>query len=320
MLKERHVRSEIGLAEVLQACTALGLPEGEQAQWLAECLGLTWTTSSAKREQPQPATPTSQPPTAEGLANEAPLKQDLKKLELLNPVGQEPMAFEQVFEGHTEKIRNAAEIKPASLAESQTRPDFQPLFLDRWFQGIFTSVLGVRVPTQEIDFRKLERYVIQGEFFTQLPFKARTKLVKGVHVLLDRAESMQPFWRDETELLSRLRRMLGDVLVQHSWFEFDRSASRIDWLTPMPGQFRMETPVLIVTDFGSGAVQFVAQTMNWEPWRPILDQAFCSRSRVFALIPSLPKFWPAAIGTFTDCSLLWDRDTSPQTAARLCRR
>jgi hypothetical protein len=319
MITERHPQSEIGLLEALQACAALGVRDGAHAQWLAECLGLTWTKSIAEPEL-QPTSSASLPATAEGPLADAPVNPEVKKLRLLDPVGQEPMAFEQVFEGQTEKIRNAVEIKPASIAESAKRPDFQPLFLDRWFQGIFSAVLGVGVPSPEIDFRKLERYVIEGEFFTQLPFKTRIKLIKGVHVLLDRSESMQPFWRDQTELISRLRGMLGAAMVWHSWFEYDPNASRITWHTSMPRQLRMETPLLLITDFGGGSDPIGAQTMNWEPWQPILELARCSRSRVFALIPSLPRFWPGAIGSFADCSLLWDRDTSPQTAARLCRR
>jgi len=319
MLKDRHHRSAIGLAEALQVCSVLGVREGTEAQWLAECLGFLWKESAAEQEKTQPSispNPQALPETPTTGVNP---NLETKKLKLLDSVGQEPMAFETVFEGHTTKIRNAVEIEPASLARSEERPAFQPLFLDRWFQGIFTAVLGIRVPSQEIDYRKLERYVIQGEFFTQLPLKARTKLVKGVHVLLDRSESMQPFGRDQVELLARLRRMLGGALVQHSWFEYESSAARIIWRTSRPGQFRMETPVLIVTDFGNGSDPLGARTMDWEPWWPIFDQARCSRSRILALIACSPGFWPPGINTFVDCSLVWDRDTSPQTAARLCR-
>lgn len=319
MIKERHPRSEIGLAEALQACVALGVREGCHAQWLAESLGLTWKEAVAGVEQPQSPILTSAETTEGSSSPSLSQGQEIRKLKLLDPIGQEPMAFEQVFEGQTEKIRQAVEIRPASFAESEVRPAFQPLFLDRWFQGIFTAVLGIRVPSREIDFRKLERYVIQGEFFAQLPFKARTKLVKGVHVLLDGSESMQPFWRDQTELIARLRRMLGAALVQDSWFEYEPNASRIIWRTPI-GQFRMETPVLIVTDFGSGLDPFGTRTMNWKPWEPIFELARCSRSRIFVLMASSPAYWPSMIDRFVDCSLLWDRETSPQIAARLCRR
>jgi hypothetical protein len=318
-MNEKHPRSEIGLTEALQICDALGVRDGVYAQWLAECLGLTWIESIAEPGQKEKETLAETPGSKESSATETPPKTETRKLKLLDPVATEPMAFEQVFEGQAERIRNAAEIRPASFAAGTDRPDFQPLFLDRWFQGIFSAVLGVKVLSSEIDFRKLERYVIEEEFFTQLPFKTRTKLVKGVYVLLDRSESMQPFWRDQAELIERLHRMLGAALVQFSWFEYDANSRRIVWRKPR--QFRIETPVLLVTDFGRGKAPAGAQTMDWEPWqRLILEPAQSSRSPVFALIPAAKRFWPATVDRFIDCALLWDRETSPLMAARQCRK
>ncbi len=318
-MKERHPRSENGLTEALQVCDALGVREGIYAQWLAECLGLGWKESIAAPGQDQRETSAGATPSQDSSVAETPPTTEPRKLKLLDPVAKEPMAFEQAFEGQAEKIRNADEIRPASFAAAETRPEFQPLFLDRWFQGIFSAVLGVKVLSSEIDFRKLERHVIQEEFFAQLPFKTCTKLVKGVYVLLDRSESMQPFWRDQDELIGRLRRMLGAALVQSSWFEYDAFSRRIIW--PTPRQFRIETPVLLVTDFGRGKAPATAQTMDWEPWQKlILEPAQSSRSPIFALIPAAKDFWPATLARFIDCSLLWDRETSPLIAARQCRK
>lgn len=318
-MNERHSRSEIGLTEALQACDALGVRDGVYAQWLAECLGLTWQESIAEPGQKQPDPSDGTPGSTESSATETPPTTEIRKLKLLDPVATEPMAFEQVFEKQADRIRSAVEIRPASFAAGTDRPDFRPLFLDRWFQGIFTAVLGVKVLSSEIDFRKLERYVVQEEFFTQLPFKTRTKLVKGVYVLLDRSESMQPFWRDQAELIKRLHRMLGTELVQFSWFEYDPNSRHILWRNPR--QFRIETPVLLVTDFGRGKAPAAAQTMDWEPWqRLILEPAQSSRSPVFALIPAARNFWPVTVDSFIDCALLWDRETSPLIAARQCRK
>lgn len=318
-MKERHPRSENGLTEALQVCDALGVRDGIYAQWLAECLGLSWKESIAAPGQKQPETLAGTSTPAESSVSETPPIGEIRKLKLLNPVANEPMAFEQAFEGQAERIRNAAEIRPASLAAAATRPEFQPLFLDRWFQGIFTAVLGVKVLSSDIDFRKLERYVIQEEFFTQLPFKTRTKLVKGVYVLLDRSEAMQPFWRDQAELIERLHRMLGTAMVQSSWFEYDANSRRIIW--PTQRQFRINTPVLLVTDFGCGKAPAAARAMNWEPWQKlILEPAQSSRSPVFALIPAAKNLWPATLSRFIDCALLWDRETSPLIAARQYRK
>lgn len=322
-IRSRHRRSEVGLAEALHACALLGVREGNHAQWLAECLGLAWKEAIRVTNPTGLLVPASRPTASAPSAADTSAKNEPKRLKLLNPVGQEPIAFERLFESHSEKVRHAIELKPATFAAGEERPPFQPLLLERWFQGIFTAVLATQVPSREIDFQKLERSVTQGDGFAQLPFKAQASLVKGVHVLLDRSESMQPFWRDQTELLARLRRLLGETLVQNSWFEYDPlrpAKSRLSWHTPMPRQFREETPVLLVTDFGGGLDPLAARTMEWEPWLPILQQAESSRCRVFALLASSPTSWPTTLSRFIAAALLWDRETSPHMASRLCQR
>ena len=46
-IARRHPRSEVGLAEVLQASITLGVRGGPRAQWLAEALGLTWSEATS---------------------------------------------------------------------------------------------------------------------------------------------------------------------------------------------------------------------------------------------------------------------------------
>ncbi len=322
-IRQRHPRNKVGLAEVLRVCSLLGVRHGRHAQWLAESLELVWkepdvTTPQTRTDvAPQPADTDSLSPDS----STAP--ESKKKLKLLEPISREPIGFEVLFEAQTEEIRSAVEIKPATLTANAARPRFQPLFLDRWFQGIFSAILSTSVTSREIDFRKLERSIVQGDPFHQLPFKTKPSLIKGVHLLLDRSESMQPFWRDETELVARLRRLLGSALVKDSWFEYDslRSAEcGLIWHTPMPRQFREEAPVLLVTDFGSGLDSLAARSMEWEPWLPVLQLARSSRCRVFALIPSSPSFGPTSLDRFVDGSFVWDRETSVHTAVRICRK
>jgi hypothetical protein len=242
---------------------------------------------------------------------------------MLKPVSQEPIVFEQHFSGHADNIREAEEISPATLERAQARPFYQPLFFERWSQGIFSAVLPTLMASREIDFRRLERNVAHGETLAEIPYKLRANLVKGVHVLLDHSETMQPFWRDEMELIARLRRLLGEALVQHTWFEIDPDrpiATRLRWRSSAPRKLHEGTPLLLVTDFGVGLEVIAGRFMDWDPWRPIFQLAESSRSRVIALLPSSPALWPAGLKRFVASMLLWDRETSPHTAARSCRR
>ena len=124
-------------------------------------------------------------------------------------------------------------------------------------------------------------------------------------------------------LIVRLRRLLGEALVQHSWFEMDPQqpvAKRLRWRGTAPRKFHEETPVLLVTDFGVGLDAATARFMDWEPWLPIFQAAESSCSRVVALLPSIPMLWPAGLRRFAAAAVMWDRETSPHAAARSCRR
>ncbi len=331
-MRGKHPRSEVGLVEALEASVVLGVSGEPQAQWLAEALGLSWSkvasvslqlskpleTEMPDGERPRPTKDESRDPRSPG----GTLPQ-AKRLKLLLPASHEPVAFEQYFSEDLERIRAAEKIAPATLEAAQVRPAYQPLLVERWFQGIFTSALSTKAPSREIDFRRLERNVARGETLAELPFKSQASLARGVHVLVDRSETMQPFWRDETYLITRLRRFLGEVLVQPFWFEMDPHrppASQLRWRGPVPRGFHQDTPVLLVTDFGTGADAATARFMDWEPWLPIFQLAEGSCSPVIALIPSTPSLWPPGLHRFVASALMWDHGTSPQTAARSCKR
>jgi hypothetical protein len=326
-LQLRHPHTEVGLAEVLQVCVALGVQEGHLTKWLAGSLGLFWRpTAISGQAIHEPVKPPAQTPTTAPARPETPETAtdfEQKKLNLLKPVSRDPSTFEMALGNELEQIKKAKEIRPAAYRAHEVRPAFQPLLLERWFQGIFTTMLATPATTPEIDFRKLEVCLIRGDAFAQLPLKTRRNLRKGVHILLDRSESMQPFWRDQAELVARLRRMLGTPLIRETSFEFDPLRpveDRLQWCMPMPCQFPEGTPLLLVTDFGGGQNPSAARGMDWEPWQPLLELARRHRCRVFALVANTAEFFPAELNRFLDGALEWDRQTSPNIAAQKCPR
>ncbi len=316
-----HPRSEVGLAEMVQACYVLNLCEETHLQWLAQSLGLFWAKvpdregdSTAAGAAPSPA---SSPPPATPPKPEPP-----RKLQLLDPVAQKPMAFDVLLAGDAERVRSAAQLRVPAAPTSRESSSHQPLFGDRWFLGIISAILATQMTSHEIDLQLLWRSIIHGEVFKKLPLRKHSSLIKGVHLLLDRSESMQPFWRDQTQLVSRLRRLLGRPKVQTTWFEFDPlrpRETRLIWPARMPNRFRETTPVLLVTDFGIGMDPLAAYYMEWEPWLPVFQLARSCRCRVLALVAAPSNLWPAGLEQFVDGAVVWDRETSPQVATRLCR-
>ena len=94
-IQRRHLHSEVGLAEVLQVVTILGVSGGVWAQWLAEALGLTWNEGA---NTPMPASTDtsgdrSVPSALSALAD--PDLPEVKHLRLLEQESQDPIVFEQ---------------------------------------------------------------------------------------------------------------------------------------------------------------------------------------------------------------------------------
>ncbi|WP_395739926.1 hypothetical protein [Prosthecobacter sp.] len=322
----RNTRTEVGLAEALQASAMLGVQGGVHAQWLATALGLVWQEKAAALPAPVAA------PDGSPLAGQTPAPQPprsapapaAKKLKLLQPVEEKPLLFEQHFGKLKDEILAAGEIAPSTLRQALERPRHLPLLEERWFQGIFTAALATSADSREIDFRTLERHLSQDRPLETLPFKKHGTLTKGVHVLLDRSESMQPFWRDQSELVARLQRLLGVALVKEAWFEmapFGPAASRLQWSDMEAPTFHEQMPVLLVTDFGVGQDATAASHMDWAPWQPLFQLAESSHAPITALLPSDKEHcWPAGLAARTVSALLWDRETSPRTALRSCPR
>ena len=316
-----YLRNEVGLNEVLLACNVLGVREGRYTQWLANALGLACVDNNVNTEEENNNQFSAQKESA-GKRSSTENNIQLKKLKLIEPIAHEPITFELVFEPYIEKIRHSSSLKPANFSDNNQQLPYQPLFQKRWVQGIFTMMLSTKIFSNEIDFRKLEQIVAKDENFTQLPFKSKASLVKGVHILLDRSESMQPFWRDQTELVVQISRLLGKELVQCFCFEYDPLSpinSRLIWTTQKPRKFREKTPILIITDFGRGLDPIGSKFLEWEPWEPIFKLAKSSGCRTFALIPALSQFWPINLNRFVDAALLWDSNTSPRDATRQCQ-
>ena len=319
----RNNHSEVGLSEFIQADVALNPCTEEHHKWLAHALGFSWIeTETIKLSAKKEVLHAQKMDQIE--INDGPIAREISgSLELLDPVDHIPTTFELAFKNHTKKIRSAIDIKPPSEIFRGDSCNFRPLFREQWFLGIISTVLAIQEESREIDHHQLRRIISKAHVFERLPLLTRSTVSRGVHVLLDHSESMQPFWRDQDELVNRLQRILGKIKVKIDWFEYNvfrPIESRLFWHTRMPNRFTDKTPILVVSDFGIGDNPSLARYMEWDPWFPVLQRARSSHCRTFALIPAPSTYWPEDINRFFNGFLIWDRKTSPQTAARVCRK
>jgi len=165
------------------------------------------------------------------------------------------------------------------------------------------------------DVERLVGTLARAEIPQPVPWQEHRTLARGAQVLVDDAEGMEPFSRDQQGLVYLLRHLVGDALIDvRTIHEAPDPADPVDpWEPPPPG-----TPVLALTDLGlarraeRGAADLAAA---WQSAAAILAQR---GSGLLALVPYPPRRWPASLTTSMRL-VFWDRSTTTGRA-RQARR
>ncbi len=327
-----HNRSEIGLAELLKALKLLKPESNETRTVIAKALGFNWKevdeSTMPELEQPIPSIIDPLKKIDQDVTPElkVPMESPDSKHqadshgEILNPVRRENQLFEILFDNPI--LSSTEALEPTNIKLHMKRPRYQPLLQDIWFRGLIGAMLATSRASQEIEWTVLEREMIRGQLLNRLPFRQRPTLQRGVLLFLDRSESMQPFWRDEKELLRQLQRLLGEFKVRVRWLEVDRwspDGPKLKWYSPYPHQFPEKTPLLLVSDFGIKGDLSGSQT-NLRPWLPLIDLARRNICPLVALIPAPESYWPSILKQYIPYSFVWDHNTSIATVWRYRHR
>lgn len=200
-------------------------------------------------------------------------------------------------------------------------PPVEPLFLPRWTPGILAAALAVETGDGPIDIDRIIDGLARLELRTPLPRRRRRTLDRGVLVLVDESEGMLPFAADTTEIIARVRRVVGDgVDVWHfdghplvAWDGREQIAV-IDKLPQTP------RAVLAITNFGRSGPPFRARGAELErEWLGLAARLEHGRFPIVALLPDRPSRVPRALGQRI-AVIEWDRQTSVAAAARAVGR
>jgi hypothetical protein len=323
--------SGIGLAELIQTLHELNPKSDEIRALIAEALGFGWerseepSVSMVEQKLPTLRHDTKDnevfSPTPE-LKVPAPLPDsELTELPgaMLEPIEQVDPEYQPFDDLSRDRfLASAIALEPTKTELHIKRPEYQPLLLDRWFRGLMGAMLATPKTSQEVDWTVLIRDLARGKLLDRLPFRRRPTLQRGVFLFLDHSDSMQPFWRDEKQLLLRLQHFLGKTKVRRSWVEVDiwsPKGPKLRKYSPLPNEFPEMTPLLIVSDFGIGGDLSSSQAFL-EPWLPLIDRARKNSCPIVALIPAPSFCWPKTLVQHIPNSFVWDRGTSTATARR----
>ncbi len=199
-----------------------------------------------------------------------------------------------------------------------------PLFPRKRARAVVSGFLAM--PGEgEVDVDALSERVARGHAVHSVPRRVRPTLGRGVHVLVDRGDSMMPFLGDIASLTKDIARVAGlgqriESFIgtplrgcgsgpKRSWSAFASERS------PLPG-----SRIVCITDLGLGEPaigQSPADPEEWLQFAVAVRRLGCSPS---AIVPYEPARWPASLRRAMDL-LFWDPATRASDALRgLLRR
>ncbi|GAA2389580.1 hypothetical protein [Streptomyces coeruleofuscus] len=192
-----------------------------------------------------------------------------------------------------------------------------PLFVPGWTSAILRAMVSRRVTEGAVDIPALIDSLAHGRPVGRLPRLPVPTMRYGVQVLVDRGPGMQPFRRDQNDLLERIRAVVGPSLVEVGYFSGTPQRgtgpgarwTRTAYVPPEAGR-----PVLLLSDLGLGGPPEDPQRgarQDWEHFVGLVTRAGCG---VVALSPYPPRRWPRWMTNLLPL-VSWDRTTTASRAA-----
>jgi hypothetical protein len=300
-------RATIWIGDLLISMKALAPANGDTLDAIAELLGLErGTVAPVEPEAPGPATSPA-PPSGDALPPAAPFTGSFPVADLPGIAPQAAAPGEPRGAIEPLQLTSAVAARPPVPA-----PLLSPLAGRFIAQELVTSSRFGPDP----DVGRLVDALARREIPQPVPLAERQTLARGVQVLVDQGEGMEPFAADQRGMVDLLRRLAGDALVEaRKFYEVPGRDDPIHpWEPPPPGM-----PVLALTDLGlagrveCGAAEVVA---GWQSAAAVLA---ARGSSLVALVPFPPGRWPEPL---TACMriVLWDKPTTAAHARRARRR
>ncbi|MBL8291574.1 MAG: hypothetical protein JNN08_07050 [Bryobacterales bacterium] len=205
-------------------------------------------------------------------------------------------------------------------AESHLKPalPLEPLFSHRTARAILSGALATPSLSGPLDLAKVIEAVSRAEFLSTVPCQKLPTLVRGVQLLLDSGESMQPFAKDQSILRAALTSVVGRDRTEVVYFEGSPLRGTGTGLKEDWADYRVPaaaTPVVLVTDLGIGrppSSAAVADESEWLEFARFVARAQCP---VAALVPYPTKRWPPALSRHMTI-IQWDRTTTAASVRR----
>lgn len=101
---------------------------------------------------------------------------------------------------------------PVTIANPFRQPGL-PLFEPKWQRAIVTQLASISLPVGELDIPQVIQLIARGRPLTEVPRRPVATVAKGLRLLIDQGESMEPYRLDVAELVRSFRRTIGAARV-----------------------------------------------------------------------------------------------------------
>jgi len=308
---------DIWWADVIRARRALGARTPAEFAAIAAALGYQVTAeervvsgAESGRSPADPAGPAPPSPVARPAPDRwrgAVADQDAgdrANLPVLQPVAVEPAGPARPDEG--EVLARAA---PPAAQRADPR---WSLLAPHSAAAITQYLLSRSVAGGEPDIDRALELIGAGRPIVDLPGRPVRTLRFGAQVLVDRAASMEPFDRDQADVVRVVTAVVGagrTEIVQFADVPSRGAGPGRRWSWSRYEPPAAGTGVLLLTDFGIGGDPFTAHRASLAEWTRFLQRLHRAECRPIALVPYPPARWPRRLLRL--CPMItWDRHTT----------
>ncbi|MEU2742192.1 hypothetical protein ABZ656_44595 [Streptomyces sp. NPDC007095] len=312
---------EIWIADMARVVTSLGVDLADHVTLteIAELLGMQMPAPVRRASQtgaphsgavpPSPQPPPPARPSAPATESASPAQ----------PFPDEPTPLLTPLSSGQSEPRAWAE--PALALQDQqpaAHPaPYEPLLPPSSEAATLHAVLSRIVFEGPVDLERLLDLVAENAFVTELPRRPVRTLRFGVQLLVDLGEGMQPFLRDEMEILERVAAIAGRHSCEVRYFTdcpLHRCGEGAGWTWKPYRPPASGAKVLVLSDFGqhgnSGGSAAYRLRRDWEAAVDLMRRNGCLPA---ALAPMPPDRFPAWLTSLMPV-LSWDRTTTTARA------
>ncbi|MFJ2008305.1 hypothetical protein [Streptomyces chartreusis] len=208
-------------------------------------------------------------------------------------------------------------LRAAPPAQGASPLPYQSLLPPSSEAATLHVLLSRTVPEGPVDLDRLLDGLAGNVAVEELPRQPVRTLRFGVQILVDLGEGMEPFWRDETELVDRVTAIAGRQACQVRYFSgcpLRRSGEGAGWTWKPYRPPARGAKVLVLSDFGcnadSGASAAARLRKDWQESVEIMRRHGCP---AVALVPVPRKSIPSWVSDLMPV-LSWDRTTTTAQA------